>query len=262
MSPVLHDVSGAPPGPFIRKSRYILVVEGNTEDLFTTSILLQRFSYAVCTARNARQALDLVAVAVPALVIADHDLHGMSGLDLLRILGSNARTFAVPVVLLTPPGDADLDNKGMEVGGAFLLQKPVAVEELYRSVQAAMESTPRTNIRVSTALPVTINNRLLNGKRGECAINLSVQGAFIRTFRYYRPGETISVKLILGDHAVRADATILYSHRQDEGPVAAPGIAVKFKSMIDEDREMIRRFINSEVTRGITSAEEHPAAEA
>ena len=251
MSPVLRDISDASPAPFTRRTRYILVVESSMQDLFTAAMLLQRFSYPVCTARTARQALDMVAVAVPSLVITDHDLHGMSGIDLLRVLGSNSRTFTVPLILLTPSGEADLEKEGVEIGGALVLQKPVTVEVLYRAVQSAMESTPRSNIRISTALPVSVNKVVLDAGKGECATHLSAQGMFIRTFKYYRPHETLSLHLTIGGETIHVEGTILYARRQDDGPFAAPGIAVKFTTITGEDRDRIRRFIHREVTRGI-----------
>ena len=241
------------PSPFSRKSRYILVVEGNTNDLFTTAMLLQRFSYPVCTARNARQALDMISVAMPALVVADYGLPGMSGIDLMRVLGSNPRTFAVPVILLMPVSEDGQEKADIELGGHSILRKPLQLEDLYRAVQAEMESTPRTDIRVQAALPVAVNNVPLNSARGECATNLSAQGLYIRMFKYHRANEQVSVKLTIGDHTVKADGTVLYSRRQNTGPFAEPGMAVKFSKITAEDREFIRQYIRDAVTRGIVT---------
>src|SRR5574340_77645 len=96
--PSLSDA--ASPRPFSRKSRYILVIESNIQELFTTAMLLHRFSYPVCTARNARQALDMVSVAIPALVVAELSLPGMTGLEFVRVLGRNSHTCGIPVILL------------------------------------------------------------------------------------------------------------------------------------------------------------------
>jgi CheY-like chemotaxis protein len=252
MTPLKHKSGDSAPGPFTRKSRYILVVEGNTSDLFYTAMLLQRFSYPVCTARNARQALDMVSVAMPALVIADSDLPGMTGMDLMRVLGSNTYTFSIPVIVLLPPGGAGpAEKQDVELGGAFLLRKPVAIEDLYRSVQAAMEPRPRSTIRVETVLPVAVNNTALDSERGECAINLSAQGIYIRTFKHYRPGEHVAVQITLDGHTINAEGTVLYTFRKDDSPLAEPGMAVKFTKMTGEDRELIRRFVHDRVTKGI-----------
>ncbi|MEK6743573.1 MAG: response regulator [Nitrospirota bacterium] len=239
------------PSPFTRKSRYILVVEGDTNDLFTTAMILHRFSYPVCTARNARQALDMVSVAMPALVITDFALPGMNGIDFLRVLGSNPHTISIPVLLLVPPGDIGHEMSDVEIGGRSILHKPVAVEDLYRAVQAAMESTPRTNIRVQATLPVTVNNVALDSARGECATHVSAHGLYIRTFKYHRPDEQIALLLTIGGRTVKADGRILYTRRQDSDLFMEPGMAVKFTRIMAEDREFIRQFVHDAVTRGI-----------
>lgn len=241
------------PGPFTRKSRYILVVEGNTNDLFTTAMLLHRFSYPVCTARNARQALDMVSVAMPALVVTDFALPGMNGIDFLRVLGSNPHTFSIPVLLLVPTGDNGHEMNDVEIGGHSILQKPVQLEDLYRAVQAAMEATPRTNIRVQTTLPVTVNNVALDSARGECATHVSAQGLYIRTFKYHQLDEQIALQFAIGGRAIKADGKILYTRRQDSAPFVEPGMAVKFTRIMAEDREVIRQFVHDAVTRGIVT---------
>ena len=110
-----QGTNDAAPRPFSRKSRYILVIEGHTSDLFTTAMLLQRFSYPVCTARNARQALDMVSVAMPALVVTDYDLPGMSSIELLQVLHSTDHTIGIPVMILLPPGEDGRELAEVEI---------------------------------------------------------------------------------------------------------------------------------------------------
>jgi len=248
-----QEANDPTPSPFSRKSRYILVVVGNTNDLFTTAMLLQRFSYPVCTARNARQALDMVSVAMPALVVADYDLPGMSGSDLLRVLRSNSHTAGIPVIILLPPGENDNEIADIELGGCTILKKPVLLEDLYTAVQAAMEPKPRTNIRVPATLPVTVNNVALDSARGECATDLSAHGLYIRTLKYYRPHEQVTLELTVGGRTIKAEGTIIYTRRQDAGPFAELGMAVKFTKLMAEDREFIMQFVRDEVTRGIVT---------
>jgi CheY-like chemotaxis protein len=246
------ETSDQHPSPFTRKSRYILVVEGNTSDLFTTAMLLHRFNYPVCTARNARQALDMVSVAMPALVMTDLMLPGMNGLELMRVLGGNSHTFNIPVVLMVPPGGRG-HEKEVEIGSQHVLRKPLAVEELYRAVQSIMELTPRRNLRVPAELPVTLDKVPLDSGRGECCTHISSQGMYIRTFKYHARDEHLTLQVTIGGRVINADATVLYTRRQDAGPFAEPGMAVKFTRIMAEDREFIRKYVHDEVTKGIVT---------
>jgi CheY-like chemotaxis protein len=247
------DTTGSTPEPFSRKSRYILVIEGNTQELFTTAMLLHRFSYPVCTARNARQALDMVSVAMPALIVTDDVLPDMSGIDFMRVLGSNTHTFSIPVILILPPGGAGHGRGDIEIGGHLCLQKPVQLEDLFRAVQEAMEPTPRANIRIQTALPVTVNKVVFDGARGECVSNISSQGMYIRTIKHHRQNKKLSLQVTIDSRIINVEATVLYSRRRDSGPLPEPGMAVKFTRIADEDRDFIRQFIRDQVTRGIVT---------
>jgi CheY-like chemotaxis protein len=239
------------PAPFTRKSRYILIVEGNNKELFYTAMLLQRFAYPVCTARTVHQALDMVSVAVPALVVADVVLPGNSGIDLMRMLGSNSRTLSIPMILLTPQGDSGPRNRDFGSQSAVCIPKPVPLEDLYRAVQEVMESNPRSNIRIQTALPVKVNNVPFNSAKGEAATHLSTQGMYIRTFKPFERNESVTVQLEIEDRTITADAKVLYSRRSDSMLVLEPGIAIKFTKMRGEDRQVITEFIHKELIRGM-----------
>ena len=241
----------AAPSPFTRSSRYILVVDGNNNELFYTAMLLQRFSYPVCTARTAGAALDMVSVAVPALVITDKILPGQSGIDLVRMLGSTVRTFSVPIILLLPTGESGPRKMDFEGHGALCLSKPIDIDDLYRTVQKVMESHPRTNIRIQTELPVTVNKVALDREKGECVTRLSANGMYIRTLEPFNQHDQVSVAIEIKGRPITADATVLYNRRFDNKPFMDQGMAVKFIRMRGEDRQVLSQFIHEEVIRGI-----------
>ncbi len=229
-----------------RSSRYILLVDSKTNDLFYCSMLLQRFDYRVCTANTAGQALDMISVATPSLVIADLFLPGMGGVDLIRLLRQDPRTSSLPTILFVPAGDRAAERRCVDAGAACL-PKPIRPEDLYRAVQAAVEDTPRSAIRIKTRLSVSVNNIPLDCIEGECASVLSEHGVYVRMFKPYDRNEQLVVKMNMGDRIIEAEATVLYSHRFGEGPFATPGMGLKFVRIAPEDREFIRQFIHNEV---------------
>lgn len=234
-----------------RKVRYILIVESKTTDLFYDSMLLQRFEYRVCTVNSAGQAIELASMALPALVIADLYLPGMSGVDLIRLLRQDPRTFSLPVILLTPSGDQSGERRCRAAGAIACLIKPVQAEELYRTVQAAIEATPRSSIRIRTKLSVSVNNVPLDCIEGECASILSEHGVYVRTLGPYPRDDRLALEMNINGRVVLADAVVLHSHRPGEGPFMEPGMGLKFIRIAPEDQEFIRQFIREEVSRGI-----------
>lgn len=236
---------------FTRDSRYILLVDSKNSDLFTCSMLLQRFEYRVCTSTTAGQALEMASVAVPSLVIADLALPGMSGLDLFSLLKQDPRTAAVPVIFLGERTDHTAEERCRDAGASACLAKPVEAESLFRAVQAAIESHPRVNIRIPTKLSVSVNNMPLDSIEGECASVLSEHGVYVRMRNPYQRNEQLAVELRINGRTIPAEATVLYSHRFDDGPFREPGMGLKFVNIAQNDREFIKEFIRGEITRGI-----------
>lgn len=244
----LKGVAGKP-------RRYILVVTANSDDLFSISMLLQRFTYPVCTAQTARQALDIIAVALPALVITDLVLPDMSGLDMLRNVKGDVRT--LPILLLLPDTDEHVEKRMVEIGGSVpCLTKPVHSEDLYRAVQSVIESTPRAHVRIPTELPVLVNKILLDVSRGEYVMNISENGLFVRMQKPARRDDRVSIEMNINGRAVKAEAVVLHSRRSGEGAYRDPGMAVRFTEITSADREAIQKFVRGEVTRGIKAESE------
>lgn len=239
-----------------RKARYILIVESKTTNLFFDSMLLQRFEYRVCTVTSAGQAIELASVALPALVIADLYLPGLSGVDLIRLLRQDPRTSALPVILLTPADDQAAERRCRAAGAVACLFKPVQAEELYRTVQAAIEATPRSSIRIRTRLSVSVNNVPLDCVEGECASVLSEHGLYVRTLSPYPRDDRLALEMNINGRVVFADAAVLHSHRFGEGPLGEPGMGLTFIRIAPEDQEFIRQFIREEVSRGILPEKE------
>ncbi len=247
-SGTLKGIAGKP-------RRYILVVTASSDDLFSISMLLQRFAYQVCTAQTAKQALDIIAVALPALVITDLVLPDMSGLEMLRNIKGDVRM--LPILLLLPGPDEHVEHRPVEISGSVAcLTNPVHTEDLYRAVQAVIETTPRAHLRIPTALPVSVNKVLLDADKGEYIMNISENGVFVRMFKPPRRNERVSIELNINGRAVNTDTMVLHSHRSGDGPIRDPGMAARFTVIAPEDREVIRKFIHDEVTRGIAAESE------
>lgn len=239
----------------IHKNRYILVVDNNASDLFLASMLLQRFKYQVCTASTAGQALEMVSVAAPSLVTADLFLPGLSGMDLLSLFRQDPRTSSIPLIFLFPSGDKTAEKRCRAAGVAGCITKPFEVEDLYRTVQAAIESTPRANIRIHTSLSVTINDVPLDHVDGDCASVLSEHGMYVRMKNPYPRNEMLTVRLNLNGRLIIGDTTVLYSHTYGDGPFKEPGMGLKFLRISFEDQLFIRQFIRNEISKGISQSE-------
>lgn len=240
-----------PTGMPERRSRFLLVVDSDVNDLFYLSMLLQRFEYNISTAANAAEALKTAGVAAPSLVITSLVLSDMPGLELIRRMRQAPRTAAVPVLVKTADRTPETERLCRQAGVAACLYEPVNAEELYRTVQAAIEPTPRQNIRISTFLSVSVDGKPLDCVEGECASVLSEHGMYVRTLRPYSSNTRLSVQIVIKGRPITVEAVVLYSHKFGEGPFKEPGMGLKFVRVAPQDQELIRQFIREELMKGI-----------
>lgn len=120
----------------------ILVVEDNPADVELTLHMFQRNKLAnrVHVARDGEEALDFIfcrgpyrsrsLAEAPKLVLLDLRLPKVDGMEVLRILRTDARTQRIPVVILTASREeTDLVNS-YHLGVNHYIQKPVDFDQL------------------------------------------------------------------------------------------------------------------------------------
>lgn len=200
------------------RRRFLLVVDSDVEKLFHTATLLQRFQYNIWTAQSAAEALEMAAVAVPALIVTSQFLDDLPGLELIKQLKRIDRMSAVPIVVLTQKTDKANEQDCLFAGALTCLSMPVQAEDLYRVVQVAVEPLPRMNIRINTNLSVTVNDRTVECAEGECASVLSEHGLYVRTLDPYPLNTKLPVQIHLAGRTITANTVVIYSHQAGSAP--------------------------------------------
>ncbi len=103
----------------------ILVIDDNPLNLKLASQVLQSAGHTIIAARDAEQALALLAASMPDLVLTDIALPGMDGLELTRRLKADARYRHLPVVALTASAMKCDQVRGMQAGCDAYIAKPI-----------------------------------------------------------------------------------------------------------------------------------------
>ena len=116
----------------------ILVVEDESAIAELVAINLRHAGFEVALAADAEEAQAEVDRVVPDLVILDWMLPGQSGLQLARRWRAQARTRALPVIMLTARAlDADKVS-GLDAGADDYLTKPFSTAELMARIRALL----------------------------------------------------------------------------------------------------------------------------
>jgi len=110
--------------------RTILVVEDEPDLLEVTRFALECEGFAVETARNGQEALELLrAGARPGLVLLDLMMPVMNGWELLDKIARTPSLQGIPIVVLTAATSADVH------GAAAILRKPLELGSLIEIVE-------------------------------------------------------------------------------------------------------------------------------
>lgn len=121
----------------------ILVVEDNPINLKLVRTLLELEGYEVLAARDAQEALTLVARRVPALALIDIQLPGMDGLELTRRLRDEPRTRALIIVALTAYAMKGDEERFLAAGCDAYIAKPLDQATFGEEVGRLLKAGPR-----------------------------------------------------------------------------------------------------------------------
>ena len=120
--------------------RIVHYVEDNETNVeVMRGILAQRSQVQLEVSMNGRAALAAIRAQRPDLILLDMHLPDISGTELLRELKADARTAAIPVVVVSADALAQQIDAAFQAGCAHYLTKPVSVNELLTVVDDLLE---------------------------------------------------------------------------------------------------------------------------
>ena len=117
------------------QSEKIYLVDDDPAIRHALGLFLELEGYDVLQFGAASELLDAVNDASPAVVVLDHYLGDMTGLELQAEL--NRLGVEWPVIFISGSGDISLSVKAMKSGAMDFLEKPVSNEALLTTVKSA-----------------------------------------------------------------------------------------------------------------------------
>src|SRR5713101_3591968 len=114
----------------------VLIVEDEENARIGYEALLRRWGHEVLGVASAEDALARFTEFSPAVLIADVELPGMNGLDLLAKLGDELKT--VPAIIITGKGSEERVIAAIEAGAFWYIEKPLKAAVLRSLLDRAM----------------------------------------------------------------------------------------------------------------------------
>ena len=106
------------------QSPRILLIEGDPTLLEITAFRLELLGYEVVTLESAERALEWLHDQLPTLIIVDHVLPGMDGIEFINRLSNDTRTSEIPIMFLSTNGDLEDVQKAYNAGADEYLVIP------------------------------------------------------------------------------------------------------------------------------------------
>lgn len=114
----------------------ILVADDEADVLNLVSSNLRNAGFTVIKAQDGTSALNKARTTMPMLIVLDIMLPGMSGLEVCKMLKSDATTAQIPIIMLTAKAEEIDRILGLELGADDYLTKPFSPRELVLRVKS------------------------------------------------------------------------------------------------------------------------------
>lgn len=119
-------------------SKKVLVADDEADVLNLVCNNLKSAGFIPMQAEDGHTALEKARAELPALIVLDLMLPGMSGLEVCKALKSEPTTKAIPIVMLTAKAEEVDRILGFELGADDYITKPFSPRELTLRVQSVL----------------------------------------------------------------------------------------------------------------------------
>lgn len=115
----------------------ILLIDDEVDLLDSLQALLSTESYEVTSCSTPTQAYEECIKGQFDIIISDHNMKDLNGLELLKVLRSDGHM--TPFILLTGCASKDIAISALKLGASDILEKPVEMSEILVSIARTLE---------------------------------------------------------------------------------------------------------------------------
>jgi CheY-like chemotaxis protein len=234
----------------------ILLADDNQSFLMYLGLLLKRMGFEVILAENGIEALKLIKLMQPNLVLLDCMMPVLDGISVLRHVHSDQQAIFNIVMMSSHPESL---RASQEIGCCGVLRKPVRIEELHDVLQNCIFKPMgfrRKHLRIPFNEKVSIT---CGGTTREFfAESLSEGGVYIRKKEPYAVSTDLEVSIPLKDGvSMTFNGSVIYV----KGLFAdlfrvPPGMAIEFRNVSPGAAAALKSFIKEYLARDIWEEQE------
>ncbi len=153
----------------------VLLVDDNPTNLQVLYQALEAQGYELLIAQSGEEALEIAAVAKPALILLDINMPGMDGFETCTRLKADEATREIVIIFLSARDQVQDKVQGLQMGAVDYVSKPFQFEEVVARVNTQLELKRareelhvmhrKADLLLLNILPQSIAERLKEGER-------------------------------------------------------------------------------------------------
>ena len=113
----------------------VLVIEDNPVTLSSIVYILNKDGYNVLTAKDGREAFEMIDNATYDVVITDLLLPYANGLEVVNKIRKNSANMNVGTMVISSAGNEEMISQAFQLGADDFLQKPISSDQLLSRIK-------------------------------------------------------------------------------------------------------------------------------
>ena len=183
--------------------QHVLVVEDDPDIAALVIRYLEKAGFATEHSSSGRDALERIRSRQPDLLVLDLMLPQVDGLEICRAVRGNAKTAAIPIIMLTARAEESDRIVGLEIGADDYLAKPFSPNELVARVRALLRRAHR-GAEPAAAQTITYGSIVVDAERhtvsvGTEAVTLTAKEFLLLEYLLRHRGRVLSRDVLLSD---------------------------------------------------------------
>ncbi len=246
------------------RKKTVLIADDSETFVMYFSLLLKRLGFEIIPAENGLEALKLIKVTEPNLIMLDIRMPVMDGMTALRLIKKDKQTTEIPVIMVTTDSRPETIEECKRLGCSGYITKPVNITKIHKVLQECLYSPmgfKRRHVRATYKEKVSVS---YNGTSyGLYAGTLSEGGIYVTKKDSFPIGSEVKVTLCLEKgEELCIDASVIYV-KGVYGDLfkAPPGMALEFKNLTDEKAAVLKNFVKKLLTNDIIDSQEETVIE-
>ena len=180
----------------------VLIVEDDRDIADLVAHYLGKAGFTTQVLSSGREALAAIAAVPPDLIVLDLMLPQVDGLEICRAVRTQAKTAAIPIIMLTARGEESDRIVGLELGADDYIAKPFSPNELVARARALLRRAQRVTLTRGAAISygsIAIDPETHTVSSGDDAVALTAKEFLLLEYLLQHRGRVLSRDVLLTD---------------------------------------------------------------